>query len=69
MSWTTADIYSSQQSQENKASMSALHVKPQFVNNSTAEVFAPRGGTASIECHVQNLGDRVVSSRHILNKI
>ena len=34
---------------------------PQFDSNSTVEVFAPRGGTASIECHVFNLGDRAVS--------
>ena len=40
---------------------SALHVQPIFYNNSTTKVYAPRGGTASIECHVKNLGDRAVS--------
>jgi len=35
--------------------------QPQFYNNSTTKIFAPRGGTASIECHVKNLGDRAVS--------
>jgi len=35
--------------------------QPQFDNNTTVAVFAPRGGTATIECHVSNLGDRAVS--------
>ena len=33
---------------------------PSFVNNSTVSVFAPLWGTATIECHVLNLGDRAV---------
>ena len=35
--------------------------QPQFSSNRTGIVFAPRGGTASLECHVSNLGDSVVS--------
>jgi len=34
---------------------------PHFLSNDTVKVWAPKGGTASIECHVANLGDRAVS--------
>jgi hypothetical protein len=38
----------------------AGHILPSFVSNSTERIFAPRGGTATIECHVRHLGDRAV---------
>jgi len=34
---------------------------PRFLSNDTVKVWAPKGGTAAIECHVANLGDRAVS--------
>ena len=71
MSWTEPDFSSAwrrQQKQKQKLALtppttasSALHDHPQFDNNSTTKVYAPKGGTASIECHVKNLGDRAVS--------
>jgi hypothetical protein len=42
------------------ARAAGLLVLPSFVSNSTEKIFAPRGGTATIECHVRHLGDRAV---------
>ena len=67
MSWTEPDFFPAWKRPQKlgltppTTTYSALHVQPQFYNNSTNKVYAPRGGTASIECHVKNLGDRAVS--------
>ena len=47
------------------ASKVAEDIKPEFLSNSTVKVFAPQGGTATIECHVIHLGDRAVS-HHVI---
>ena len=67
MSWTEPDFSTGRKRPQKLAltppttTSSELHVQPQFDNNSTTKVYAPRGGTASVECHVKNLGDRAVS--------
>ena len=67
MSWTEPDFSTAWRRPQKLAltpsttAPSEFQVQPHFDNNSTTKVFAPRGGTASIECHVKNLGDRAVS--------
>ena len=67
MSWTEPDFSSAWRRPQKLAltppatTSSALHVQPQFDNNSTTKVYAPKEGTAYIECHVKNLGNRAVS--------
>ena len=67
MSWTEPKFSNAWRRPQNLALMPPttttgdLQIQPQFYNNSTTKVFAPKGGTASIECHVKNLGDRAVS--------
>ena len=54
MSWTEPDFSPAWKSPQKLAltppitTSSDLHVQPQFDNNSTTKVYAPRGGTASI---------------------
>ena len=68
MSWTQPDFTTGWLQKASAAppptSISVgVQPEPEFYNNSTARVFAPRGGTASIECQVKNLGDRAVSRK------